>query len=43
MPEITRFYGIVIKMFLSLRNMNLVIFMLFMENMLVNLMCKHWK
>lgn len=33
MPEIARFYGIIIKMFLSQKNMNQVMFMLYMENM----------
>ncbi len=32
MPEISRFYGIVIKMFLNLKNMNHRIFMPYMES-----------
>lgn len=33
MPEISRFYGIVIKMFSNQKNMNLLIYMLCMVNM----------
>ena len=43
MPEISRFYGIIIKMFLNLKNMNPAIFMLYMENMWEFLICKTWK
>ena len=46
MPEISRFYGIVIKLlrcFSSLRSMNRAIFMLCMENMSESSICIQWK
>lgn len=41
MPEITRFYGIIIKMVFAGNNIIRRIFMQYMENMLENLTLEH--
>ncbi len=42
MPEIARFYGIIIKMYFKPRNMNPVTFTHYMGNTWVNSTSRHW-